>query len=36
MPFESAVLSAIIVLIFVGFAIVLWWGDRQTRHIRRQ
>jgi hypothetical protein len=33
MPTETAVVVAVIVLIFTGFGLTLWWAERQTRGI---
>jgi hypothetical protein len=34
MPTETAVVVAAIVLAFTGFALTLWWAERQTRDIK--
>jgi hypothetical protein len=31
MPFEAMVMSAVVLAIFIVFAVVLAWADRQTR-----
>ncbi len=31
MPFDAMVVSAVVVTIFVAFAAVIAWADRQTR-----
>lgn len=31
MPFDSAVVSACVIAVFVVFGAVLYWGDLQTR-----
>ena len=31
MPIENAVVIAAIVAAFLGFAVVLWWSEHQTR-----
>jgi cytoskeletal protein RodZ len=36
MPFDAMVVSAAVVAVFVVFAAVLWWADRQTRPDRLQ
>ena len=33
MPFDVAILSAAIVAVFVGFGLVLYWGERRTRDL---
>jgi hypothetical protein len=35
MPITSAFIIAAIVLAFIVFAVVLAWGDHQTRNLRR-
>lgn len=32
MPIENAITVAAITAAFIGFALVLWWAERQTRH----
>jgi hypothetical protein len=34
MPTESAVVAAVIVLVFAGFGLTLSWAERQTRGIQ--
>jgi hypothetical protein len=34
MPTETAVVVAAIVLAFTGFALTLWWAERQTRDVK--
>jgi hypothetical protein len=36
MTTETAILVAAITIAFVGFALTLWWAERQTRGIRGQ
>jgi nitrogen fixation-related uncharacterized protein len=36
MTTETAMLVAAITIAFVGFALTLWWAERQTRGIRGQ
>ena len=31
MPLESLLFATAVTLEFVGFALVLWWAERQTR-----
>ena len=31
MPFDALVLSIAVTAVFIGFAVVLAWADRQTR-----
>jgi hypothetical protein len=33
MPIETAVATALIVMVFTGFALVLAWAERQTRNL---
>jgi hypothetical protein len=35
MPIDALVLSLAVSAVFVGFALVLAWADRQTRPTRR-
>jgi len=35
MPITSLIIVATIVVAFVGFAVILAWGDHQTRNIGR-
>jgi multisubunit Na+/H+ antiporter MnhC subunit len=35
MPLTDAVILAAICIAFLGFAVVLAWGDYQTRGVRR-
>jgi hypothetical protein len=34
MPLDALIVSLAVTLVFVGFAAVLAWGDRQTRPAR--
>ena len=36
MPIESALVAAGVTAVFVGFALVLAWAERQTRDLHRQ
>jgi hypothetical protein len=36
MPIESAVIVAAITAAFLGFAVTLWWAERQTRPMHRE
>jgi hypothetical protein len=33
MPLESVFLVTAVIVAFVGFALVLWWAERQTRDL---
>jgi hypothetical protein len=33
MPIESVLVSVAVVAVFMGFAVVLAWAERQTRHL---
>jgi nitrogen fixation-related uncharacterized protein len=36
MTIATAILVAAITAAFVGFALTLWWAERQTRGFKRQ
>jgi len=36
MPIANVIVVAAIIFIFVLFALVLWWGARQTRDLHRE
>jgi len=33
MPLESAFVVTAVTVAFIGFALVLWWAERQTRNL---
>jgi hypothetical protein len=35
MPIENAIIVALIATAFIGFAVVLWWAEHQTRDLAR-
>jgi hypothetical protein len=35
MPLESAFAITVVTMAFVGFALVLWWAEHQTRDLHR-
>jgi len=36
MPMESALVAIAVTVVFIGFAVVLAWADRQTRDLHRE
>ena len=35
MPIESALVTVAVVVVFVGFALVLGWAERETRNLHK-
>jgi hypothetical protein len=36
MSTETAIMVCAITVAFVGFALMLWWAERQTRGLKRE
>jgi hypothetical protein len=36
MPMESVIVAAAVTTVFICFALVLWWAERQTHDLHRE
>jgi hypothetical protein len=36
MTTQTAILVSVITVAFIGFALTLWWAERQTRGVHRE
>jgi hypothetical protein len=36
MPMDAAIIVTVITAAFLGFAVTLWWAERQTRSMHQE